>query len=187
MKLRTLLILSLCQLPLLATAAPKNFNYDFTALTENGRGHENAQHKNCLHKPGAEVSVSGREFFYLQKGQVDNLAVDLTGIKGQVLTVQLSAETKGLALQGAQEMQLVVDENQLASFNLPVKALLDGRWTINVLVHSHTPDGEESARALALVVQVGNMLSTGGGQQKATQTNAEGSPMIVLPAQEEIL
>jgi hypothetical protein len=187
MKLRTLILLACSQLPIIATAAPTASTFDFSALTQLSQTHAQGEHKGCAHKPGAEVFVSGREFFYLQRGQMENLAVDLTGIKGQELRIELSAESKGLALQGPQQVQLQVDEHHLASFNVPVKALLDGRWTVNLVVHSQTAEGEVAARALALVVQVGNMVSSGGGQQKPTQTDAQGAPMIVLPAQEEIL
>jgi hypothetical protein len=58
---------------------------------------------------------------------------------------------------------------------------------INLIVHSTTAEGEEAGRALALVVQVGNMQLSTGGQQKATQSDEQGAPVIVLPAQEEIL
>ena len=80
--------------------------------------------------------------------------------------MRISAETKDLLLQGPQYFDLAVGPEQVASFNLPVKALLDGRWVINLIVQSETADGEVAGRALALVVQVGNMQLVGGGQQK---------------------
>ena len=60
--------------------------------------------------------------------------MDLTGTVGQKLSVRISAETKGLLLQGPQYFDLAVGPEQVASFNLPVKALLDGRWVINLIV-----------------------------------------------------
>lgn len=194
MKFSALIFLAASQFPLLAFASASvhkhatSTAFDFSALTQSQMlPHTGADIKGCAHKPGAEISISGREFFYLQPGQIENLAVDLTGIAGQKIAVSISAESKGLALQGPHELSLDVNAEQLASFNVPVKALLDGRWVINLIVHSETAEGEVSARALALVVQVGNMVSVGGGQQKPTLTNADGAPMIVMPAQEEIL
>lgn len=176
-------------MPAYAAAGRDNFDFlqPINLSPSQATMNKNIDLRGCAQKPGAEISVSGREFFYLQRGQVDNLAIDLTGVAGQKIILRVSAETKGLALQGPQELFLEVNANQLASFNLPVKALLDGRWVINLIVQSQTADNEIAGRALALVVQVGNMAGAGGGQQKATQSDAQGSPMIVMPAQEEIL
>ncbi|HEY6527299.1 MAG TPA: hypothetical protein VIZ65_01300 [Cellvibrionaceae bacterium] len=186
MKFLTMMILAASHMPLLATAADDEFSFaKLTGQTLNT--HEHMGVHGCEHKPGAQINVSGREFFNLQRGQLDDLSVDLTGIVGEKISVQVSADTKGLALQGPQQFELEVDANQLASFSVPVKALLDGRWVINLIVQSQTADGEISARAMALVVQVGNMVALSGGQQKATQNDAQGAPIIVLPAQEEIL
>lgn len=186
MKLISLIIIAASQIALSAQAGVGELN--FTALSKPSVVNPTAVHAHgCARKPGAEIAISGREFFNLQPGQVDNLAVDLTGTVGQKLSVRISAETKGLLLQGPQYFDLAVGPEQVASFNLPVKALLDGRWVINLIVQSETADGEVAGRALALVVQVGNMQLVGGGQQKATQSDSAGAPVIVLPAAEEIL
>ena len=186
MKLAGVVIILATQFSVYAEAGVGEMN--FSTLSKPSVFNPKIAHaKGCVRKPGAEITVSGREFFNLQVGQVDNLAVDLTGTPGQKIILRLSAENKGLLLQGPQEIHLDVGQDQLASFNLPVKALLDGRWVINLIVHSATADGEMAGRALALVVQVGNMQVAGGGQQKATQSNEQGAPVIVLPALEEIL
>ncbi|HMW49058.1 MAG TPA: hypothetical protein PK011_05025 [Marinagarivorans sp.] len=186
MKLTSLLIIAASQIAFNAQAGVGEFN--FATLSKPSVFNPAAIHAHgCARKPGAEIAISGREFFNLQPGQVDKLAVDLTGTPGQKITLHISAENKGLMVQGPEEINLEVGSDQLASFNLPVKALLDGRWVINLIVHSETADGEVAGRALALVVQVGNMQVAGGGQQKATQSDAQGAPVIVLPAQEEIL
>ncbi|MEY4589786.1 MAG: hypothetical protein RL497_1862 [Pseudomonadota bacterium] len=182
MKLITLIFLTTVQIPAYAETQKNAFDFPTSRTHE----HTKFNAHSCAHKPGAEISISGREFFYMQPGQFDNLAVDLTGTVGKKITVQLSADTKGLALQGPKEITLDINTQQLASFNVPIKALLDGRWVINLIVHSETAEGALSTRALALVVQVGNMVAAGGGQQKATQNNALGTPIIVMPAQEEI-
>lgn len=186
MKLTSLILIAASLLALNAEATVGELS--FTALSKPSVFNPmSMKAQGCARKPGAEIAVSGREFFNLQPGQQDQLAVDLTGTPGQKIRLRISAETKGLLLQGPEDISLEVGPDQLASFNLPVKALLDGRWVINLIVHSETADGEVAGRALALVVQVGNMQVAGGGQQKATQSDAQGAPVIVLPAQEEIL
>jgi hypothetical protein len=190
MKLFTLIFLASCQTPCFAAELGDVFNFSAVTVPQiKSRGlfkHTLDTH-NCARKPGAEIAISGREFFYMLPGQMDNLAVDLTGTVGQKITLHISAENKGLTIQGPNSVTLEVGSNQLASFTLPIKALLDGRWVINLIVQSETADGEMSGRALALVVQVGNMVGAGGGQQKVTLNDAQGVPMIVMAAKEEIL
>lgn len=141
--------------------------------------------RSCARKPGADVMISGREFFNLQPGQMTTLAVDLVAPQGGTWKIQVQPEEKGLLWLGQEKEFLLNYAGQTTqSLSLPIRALSDGQWVINLLVSEAGATNSQASRALALVVQVGNAV-VNNGQQKPS-LDEQGQSLVVLPAQEVI-
>lgn len=188
MKISALIFIAVSQLSSIALASNNAGGLaDFSPSSQSVLPKTSLSHGSyCVGKPGADVRINGRDFYKLQPGQSDTLVVDLKVAIAGKISVQINADEEGLALEGPLERIFDVNKNKTATFGLPVRALLEGRWQINLIVSTESPEGEVSSRALAVVVQVGNTVDAGGGQKKPTHKNDKGEPIIVMPADEKI-
>lgn len=148
--------------------------------------HGKTSGKNCWRKPGADISIVSREFVGLNPGEIKDFSVDLLAADqtGQ-LTIELQPE-KGLQLLSGQQ-HFVFNLADSSAITLPVqlRAAQAGSWVLNVIATITDAEGHASSRALALIVQVGNLMNTSGQQKGQSSKTAEGD-VVVMPATEII-
>ncbi len=149
--------------------------------------HAKASGQDCKLKPGAGVSLAGREFVGVELGEIKTLDIDfaVTETTGQL---HISLEPgQGLELLSNQKA-IDFDLSQNPSLTLPIQVRVTeaGNKVLNIFASITSSQGQTSSRAMALVVQAGGSSLVDGPRKGGSPLPADMAAVIVLPAAEVI-
>jgi len=133
-------------------------------------------------KPGIPVTLTQGKMPTVAPDETATVTLLLASAVDGTVRLEMSSKTD-LALQGASSQTLDMREGETRELALDVVSTKPGRHYLDVTA---SLDGMDGTRSVSLPVQVGEGGVVGKSQPGKIAVDADGAPMIAMPAAETI-